>query len=72
MNQSKAAMNYEPEADVLTWEVSSKPIDFAKEVGNVVVHFSKDQTPVLIEVLEAKKFMEESMHVIDKRSAARM
>ena len=48
---------YEPDADVLSWEVSHQPIDSAREIGNLIVHFSKDQTPVLVEVLEARSFL---------------
>ena len=48
---------YEPEADVVSVEVSGKPIDHAKEIGNVVVHFTKGNIPVLIEILEASKFL---------------
>ncbi len=48
-------MHYEPEADVLSWELSDQAIDSARETGNLVVHFSKDQVPVLIEVLEASE-----------------
>ena len=50
-------ISYEPEADVLSWAINSDPIDYATEMGNVVVHFSKKNIPVLIEMLEAKKFL---------------
>lgn len=50
-------MSYEVEADVLRIEASRAPIEYAKEVGNVVVHFSPDGTPVYFEILEASKFL---------------
>ena len=50
-------LSYEPEADVLSWEISGKQISDAKEVGNMVVHFADDNTPVFIEILEASKFL---------------
>lgn len=53
----KPKVRYEPEADVLTWELSKKNIYFASEVGNVVIHFTKNNLPVLIEFLEASKFL---------------
>ncbi len=56
-NKNKAKISYEPEADVLTWEITNQPIDYAKEIGNVVVHFTKNNIPVLIEILEASKFL---------------
>ena len=52
-----AKINYESEADILMWEITNQPIDYAKDIGNVVVHFSKDNNPVLIEILEASKFL---------------
>ena len=45
---NKIELRYEPEADVLSWEINSDPIDYAKEMGNIVVHFSKKNIPVLI------------------------
>lgn len=49
--------SYEPDADVLSWEVSNAPIEYATEIGNFVVHFTKKGEPVLIEVLQARDFM---------------
>lgn len=50
-------LKYEPEADVLSWEISDAPIDYATEMGDVVVHFTKENKPVLIEVLRAREFV---------------
>lgn len=61
-------ITYEPEADVLMYELTDQPIDYAKEVGNFVVHFSKDNTPVLIEILEASEFLSRAGHIIEKKS----
>ncbi|MEK7586317.1 MAG: DUF2283 domain-containing protein [Patescibacteria group bacterium] len=63
-------ISYEPEADVLSWEVSKQPIDFAKEIGNFVVHFNKNQTPVLVEILEASKFLMKADNLIGKKKIA--
>ena len=57
-------IKYEPEADVLSWEISDEPIDYATESGDLVVHFTKDQKPVLIEVLRAKSFMKNAEGVV--------
>ena len=51
----KPKISYEPEADVLTWELSNEKIDYAEHVGDVIVHFTKKRTPVIIEILEASK-----------------
>lgn len=53
----KIKMSYEPEADVLRIETSRRPIGYATEIGNVVVHFSPDGIPVYFEILEATKFL---------------
>ena len=59
-NKKKLNVSYEPEADVLSWEVSREPIDYAQEAGNMVVHFSKKNVPVYIELLEASKFFNQT------------
>ncbi len=54
--KNNTRISYEPEADVLRMEIADKPIEFAREIGNLVVHFSKEGIPVYVEVLEATKF----------------
>lgn len=49
-------ISHDPEANVVSWELSKAPIHYAKEAGNVIIHFNKNGTPVLIEILEASKF----------------
>ncbi len=55
--QKQPKVSYEPEADVLSWQISAAPIEYASEMGNVIVHFSKKNVPVYIEVLEASKLL---------------
>ncbi len=68
--KSNQRLRYEPEVDVLSWEVSDQPIDSAREVGNLVIHLAKDQTPVLVEVLEARKFLKSTQHIVAKQSGS--
>ncbi len=68
MKKNKNKISYEPEADVLSWEISNKDIDSAKEIGNIVVHFSKNNTPVLIEILQASKFLKTAKKLVSKKS----
>ncbi|MDA2936175.1 DUF2283 domain-containing protein [Patescibacteria group bacterium AH-259-L05] len=63
--KNKIKISYEPEADVLMWEITDKPIDFAKEIGNIVIHFTKDNVPVLIEILEATKFLSKTKTLVE-------
>lgn len=66
---NKPKIKYDVESDVLSWEISKKPIDNAVEIGNMIVHFSPDNTPVLIEILEAKKFLLRARGVIQEKVA---
>ena len=69
INKNKAPkINYEPEADVLTYEITNQPIDYAQEIGNIVVHFTKNNIPVLIEILEATKFLKKAERLAGKSS----
>lgn len=67
----KVTISYDPDADVLSWDVASRtPISHATEMGNFVVHFSKKNLPVLIEVLEASKIVKQSVRKIQYRTQA--
>ncbi|MBI5057631.1 MAG: DUF2283 domain-containing protein [Nitrospirae bacterium] len=50
-------IRYSKDVDALMVELSDKPIDYAEEEGQVIVHFSHDGEPVLIEILDAKEFV---------------
>lgn len=50
-------MRYSPEEDILMYEASRELIDYAEEMGPVIVHFTKDDKPVLPEILDASKFL---------------
>jgi len=66
MKNKTSRITYEPEADVLRVEISKTPIDYAREVGNLVVHFSRKGLPVYVEILEAKKFLLRSEKALEK------
>ncbi|MFA4845393.1 MAG: DUF2283 domain-containing protein [Patescibacteria group bacterium] len=67
----KITISYDPDADVLSWDVASRaPISHATEMGNIVVHFSKKNLPVLIEVLEASKMVKQSARKIGYKTQA--
>ena len=68
MIKRKIKISYEPEADVLAWETSKAPIEYAEEVGNMVVHFSKGNKPVLVELLEASKFLSQTKKLVSKHA----
>lgn len=49
-------MQYDLEANLLSWEIAKDPIDHCLELGNFIIHLSKGKKPVLIEILNASKF----------------
>ena len=50
-------IRYSKDVDALIVELSDKPIDYAEEEGQVIVHFPREGEPVLIEILDAKEFI---------------
>ncbi len=60
-------MSYEPEADVLRIEMDKKPIDYAVEMGNAIVHFSPEGIPVYFEILEATGFLKKASLLLNSR-----
>ena len=52
-------IKYNREDDVLLIEISDEEIDYAEEVDNMIIHFSKDGKPVLLEILDASEFLVE-------------
>jgi len=50
-------MLYDPEANVLCWEIAKGRISHTHEFGNFIIHVSKNEKPILIEILDASKFV---------------
>ena len=67
MKNKKVKISYEPEADVLRIEASKKPIEYATEIGDVVVHFSLDDLPVYFEILNASIFLKKAQSIVGLR-----
>jgi len=49
-------MQYDIESNILSIELTAGKISHAREFGNFIIHFSKNEKPILIEILEADKF----------------
>lgn len=63
----EGSFSYEPEADILMWEISrDAAIESAREVGNVVIHFAAHNVPVLIEILNASQMKRSVASVFDQ------
>ncbi len=52
-------MFYDPDANILNIELSNESIASAREFGNFIIHFSPKGKPVLIEILDANKFIKQ-------------
>lgn len=50
-------MNYDPETNILSWEIGKGGISHVREIGNFIIHVTKTEKPVLIEILDASKFI---------------
>ena len=52
-------IKYSRNEDILIIELSNGKIDYAEEAGPIIIHFSSDKKPVLLEILEASEFLSE-------------
>ena len=50
-------VRYNREMDIATIEINPKKIDHAQEAKNIIIHFSKDDEPVLLEIFDASRFL---------------
>ena len=54
-------VEYSKNEDILMYEISGETIDYAQEMDSVIVHFTKSGKPVLLEILDASKFLAQTM-----------
>jgi len=59
-------VSYSAKEDILMYEVSSESIDYAEEMDSVIVHFAKSGKPVLLEILDASKFLARTIRATKK------
>lgn len=45
------------------YEISDEKIDYAEEMGPVIVHFTKDSKPVMLEILDASEFLTQATRI---------
>ena len=50
-------IKYNKQDDILIIELNDKPIDYAEQSGDLIVHFSPERDAVLLEFLDASKFL---------------
>lgn len=63
-------IRYSRDVDALLIELSDKPIEYAEEAGQLIVHFAADGEPVLLEILDAKDFLLRSFSTVLKEAVS--
>lgn len=62
-----SSFRYDKEDDALMIWFSKKSVDYAEQEKNLIMHFSKDNKPVLMEILDASNFLKETAKVLPLR-----
>lgn len=52
-------MIYDAETNIISWEISNGTINHVREIGNFIIHVSKTEKPILLEILDASKFIKQ-------------
>lgn len=65
------SLKYYRDDDILVIRLSRTPYDYAEKQGDFIVHFSKDNKPVRIEILNAKRFLKETSSIVPSESGKR-
>jgi hypothetical protein len=50
-------MQYDHESNILSWELGNGKIDHVREIGNFLIHVTKKEKPVMVEILDASKLI---------------
>ncbi|RJP20176.1 MAG: DUF2283 domain-containing protein [Candidatus Omnitrophota bacterium] len=58
-------VQYNREDDVLLVHLSDDIIDYAQDTEGMIVHFSPDDRPVLMEILDASDFLSRLTKITD-------
>ncbi|NKQ37996.1 MAG: DUF2283 domain-containing protein [Methanosarcinales archaeon] len=59
-------LHYSQKEDILMYEVGDGKIDYAEEMGSIIVHFNKQGKPLLIEILNASEFITQATKFLMK------
>lgn len=63
-------IKYNKEDDVLIVETAPGNIDHAEEMGPLIVHFTEDDKPVVLEILDASDFLAKAAKSSSKKVPA--
>ncbi len=67
MRKNNPSFTYEPEDEVLNIWLSKKPIDYAQQSGDIIVHFTEDGEAVYLEILDASHFLKQAATKLPKK-----
>lgn len=65
------SLKYYRDDNILVIRLSKTPYEYAEKQGDFIVHFSKDNKPVRIEVLNAKRFLKETSSILTQETTGR-
>lgn len=60
-------LKYNKTDDVLMIELNDKPIDYAEQNGDLIVHFSPKREAVLLEILDALQFFKKAAKTLPSK-----
>lgn len=59
-------IRYSRDEDILMLELSDEKIEYAEEMGPIIVHFTTNRKPILLEILNASEFLSEALKLTMK------
>lgn len=65
------SLKYYRDDNILVIRLSKTPYEYAEKQGDFIVHFSKENKPVRIEVLNAKRFLKETSFILSQEPTDR-
>ncbi|MDO8498955.1 MAG: DUF2283 domain-containing protein [bacterium] len=65
-------VKYFEDADLLSFRISNEPYKYARQFDDVIIHYSAKKEPVLIEVIDAAKFLKKTTHLLPKKVQAKI
>lgn len=60
-------VKYHEDADLLSFRISGQPYKYARQTGDFIVHYTADKEPVLIEIVNASKFLKDTTMMLPKK-----
>lgn len=60
-------IKYNKEDDVLMIQLNNNKVDYAEQSGDLIVHFSPKREAVLLEILDASKFLKDTAKKLPKK-----